>query len=241
MSRPFVLLLACAACSGLLTARGTSTPSPPIHVSTTPMYPGATLTLSVELQEPATGLLEVRFFGSATGAGQEPCVRDGAVCGGLNEPIEMGSARFFSEMKITSVAASMPSEAVPGATFMLQAFISSEAGAVVSEVASVSVTEDPKAAETTHAEPTARAKPVEVKASDPQTATECDQMPTDAAIAACNAGLTGDIRFCESIEDLDDVLFCFAMGRRSTDACQQILDEAYSARCMEELRALGTP
>lgn len=229
MRRPFVLFLACSACMG------SSLPAAPIQVSTTPMHPGAVLTLSVELQQPATELLEVQFYGSAAGAGKEPCVKEGSVCGGLSEPIDMGTARFFPEMKLTSVAAAMPEAARPGATFMLQAFVSSEAGAVASEVASVTVGEAPATPTPTR---TKRPPTTTRSASKgPVAAEACKDKPTKAAIAACNAGLTGDIRFCEGIEVLNDVLYCFAKARKSTDACLQIEDEAFSARCLDELDA----
>jgi hypothetical protein len=69
----------------------------------------------------------------------------------------------------------------------------------------------------------------------PQGDPACDSEPDKAAISACNAERTGDIRFCEGIEDFNDVLYCFAMARKSTDGCSQITDAGYRDRCMKKL------
>lgn len=256
MPRLSLLFLAFAACGSQSADPKPALPSPPIRVSTTPMAPGEVVTLSVELQQPAGRPLDVQFYGSGKGAGKEPCVHDGAVCGGLAAPVHLGTARFFADMKITSVDAATPSKAAPDSTWLIQAFVEWESGAVASEVLPV-VVQARKAATTgpattggtattgtattgsaTLAPPTAVA-PVERPATE--AGGNCDREPTPNAVASCRALATRDIGPCEHIEPLDDKIYCFGMARRSGDACSQIQEPGLRERCFEALKALAAP
>lgn len=245
MTRISLLFLAFAACGGQPAEPVPSLPSTPIRVSTTPMVPGAVMTLSVELQQPATGPLDVQLYGSGEGAGNEPCVHNGAVCGGLAAPVHLGTAGFFAGMKITSVDATTPTKAVPDSTWLIQAIVESKSGAVASEVLPVVVqdrkgvvlaTPAPAAAES----PSAAESPAERRATDdPSAGRSCDAEATPAAAAACRALATGDIAICEHVTPLDDQIYCFGMARRSVDACSQISEPKLRARCFEVIKALG--
>lgn len=226
MFRPTVLILLASTACG---APAPSLPSAPIQVTTTPIRSGETLTLSVEIPKPATELLEVRFYGSSKGAGSKPCVKE--VCGGLSEPVEMGTAQFFPKMKTTSVAATGPADAVKGSTYMVQAVISNSSGAVVSEVTSVEITEGPKAAGRAAQGTAARTvhKTADLGSSD------CQDERGEAAIAACKAGLTGDVTLCEDIPIHNDRLYCFGLARKSAGACRQVTDKVMRARCLEKV------
>lgn len=249
MPRLSLLFLAFAACGSQSTDAKPALPSPPIRVSTTPMAPGAVVTLSVELQQPATGPLDVQFYGSGKGAGKEPCVHDGAVCGGMAAPVHLGTARFFADMKITSVDATTPSKAAPESTWLIQAFVESESGAVASEVLPVVVqarngvtTGSAITGSATTGSATPAPTAVAPAATDgPKAGGSCDAEPTPNAVASCRALATGDIRPCEHIEPLDDKIYCFGMARRSGDACSQIEEPKLRERCFEALKAVAAP
>ena len=243
MPRLSLLFLAFVACGSRSADPVPALPSPPIRVSATPMAPGAVVTLSVELQQPAAGPLDVQFYGSGKGAGKEPCLHDGAVCGGMAAPVHLGTARFFADMKITSVDATTPSKAAPDSTWLIQAFVESESGAVASEVLPV-VVQARNGATTgpaTLAPPMATAPMDRPAADGAKAGGNCDAEPTPNAVAACRALATGDIGPCEHIEPLDDKIYCFGMARRSGDACSQIQEPGLRERCFEALKAVAAP
>ncbi len=251
MPRLSLLFLAFAACGSQSPDPKPVLPSPPIRVSTTPMAPGAVVTLSVELQQPATGPLDVQFYASGKGAGKEPCVNHGQVCGGMAAPVHLGTARFFADMKITSVDAMTPTKADPDSTWLIQAFVESESGAVASEVLPV-VVQARKAAPPAPAtresapptpatpEPAAAVAPVE-RPNGPKAGGNCDAEPTPNAVAFCRALATSDIRHCEQVEPLDDKIYCFGMARKSTDACSQVEEPKLRERCFAALKAVAAP
>lgn len=69
---------------------------------------------------------------------------------------------------------------------------------------------------------------------------DCSEEPSGAPRAICQAREGRTIDPCGSLGGHDDRLYCFAVGRVSPSACNQIMDDDRKQRCYAEVEALAT-